>query len=158
MNNCVAQCYECLRICGEWIGVRCANMYPKAIYVHWHAHRLNLVIVDSMKFEQDVANFFSVCQSLYNFISKGNTRNEMFKHAQIDLSHGQLALERSVTTRWFYFHNCIDKLMRSFEAVLDVLTACASAGNQEVLGYLHTISSFKFILIMFMCETNCTHV
>ena len=155
MKNCVAQCYDGASVMsGSVSGVqtRIRELYPQAIYVHCHAHRLNLVIVDSMKLKQDVANFFSVCQSLYDFISNSNTRNEMFKQAQIDLGQGELALERSVTTRWFYFHNCIDKIMRRFEAILDVLTACASAGNPEAVGYLHTTSSFKFILIMFMCE------
>ena len=82
MNNCVAQCYDGASVMsGAVSGVqaRIRELYPQAMYIHCHAHRLNLVIVDSMKFEQDVANFFSVSQSLYDFITNSNTRQTSAK-------------------------------------------------------------------------------
>ena len=63
MNNCVAQCYDGASVMsGTVSGVhaRIRELYPQAMDNHCHAHRLNLLIVNSMKFKKDVANFFSV--------------------------------------------------------------------------------------------------
>ena len=45
------------------------------IYIQCHAHGLILVLVDSLKFNHDVAKFLDLFQSLSTFISNSNTRN-----------------------------------------------------------------------------------
>ena len=56
---------------GRCTGVqtRIRNEAPLAYYVHCYAHHLNLVIVDTVKEVPQAADFFSLLEQLYIFIS-----------------------------------------------------------------------------------------
>ena len=42
---------------------------PYAVYVHWFAHRLNLVLVDTCKSVTEASEFFALLERLYVFTS-----------------------------------------------------------------------------------------
>ena len=142
MKNCVAQCYDGASVMSGWatgVQARIRDVYPQAIYIHCHAHRLNLVLVNSMKIDHDVANFLDLIQSLYNFIANSNTRNELFKKAQLELNQKLLTLERSVPTRWFYYRNCIKKIIQRFDAIVSVLDVSAAESPEAFCLQAHLI-------------------
>ena len=52
VNNCVSQCYDGASVmsgCNTGVRKRFSEVNPKAIYIHCHAHQLNLALVDSCK-------------------------------------------------------------------------------------------------------------
>ena len=81
---------------------RIKRKVPHATYIHCHAHRLNLLLVDSMRCIPELSDFFDTVQKLYDFISNSNPRHELFIKVQIELGLKTLELERTVVTRWFY--------------------------------------------------------
>lgn len=70
--NCISQCYDGASVmsgCNTGVRKRVTDVNPKAVYIHCHAHQLNLVLVDSCKSLNHASEFFSLLQCLYNYIS-----------------------------------------------------------------------------------------
>ena len=77
---------------------------PQAIYIHCHAHKLNLVIASYVESVGTVGSFFSLVQTMNTFISNSNTQHQFFVEAQKapKLPLRELAsflLKRSAATR-----------------------------------------------------------
>ena len=71
-NKCIGQCYDGAAVMsGSTAGVqeKFRHEVPQAVYVHCFAHRLNLVLVDSVHSIQIIAEFFASVQKLHNFVS-----------------------------------------------------------------------------------------
>ena len=71
-NKCIGQCYDGAAVMsGSTAGVqeKFWHEVPQAVYVHCFAHRLNLVLVDSVHSIQIIAEFFASVQKLHNFVS-----------------------------------------------------------------------------------------
>ena len=51
----------------------------QALYVHCFAHRLNLVIVETVKSVVPVADFFAILQICYNFLSESSVYDQWVK-------------------------------------------------------------------------------
>lgn len=71
-NSCIAQCYDgavVMSCCHNGVAEQFRKDVPQTLYVHCHAQRLNLVLVDCVKNIQPVAEFFESVQILYNFFS-----------------------------------------------------------------------------------------
>ena len=72
-KNLVAQCYDGASVMsGKNSGVvtRLQQIFEQAVYVHCHAHRLNLVLVDTAKSIREAADFFLLLQRLYVFFCR----------------------------------------------------------------------------------------
>ncbi|XP_014669630.1 PREDICTED: zinc finger MYM-type protein 1-like [Priapulus caudatus] len=72
-----------------------------AYYVHCHAHRLNLVLVDVTKGIADAANFFSLLEKVYVYVS-GSYVHSKWIEIQKEMYPGQPTreLKRLSDTRW----------------------------------------------------------
>ena len=71
VSNCVSQCYDGASImsgCNTGVRTRITDVNPAAIYIHCHAHQLNLVLVDSCKKLNHAFDFFSLLESVYIYI------------------------------------------------------------------------------------------
>ena len=105
LSEIIAECYDGANVMsGQATGVQAhiVEKIPHAFYVHCHAHRLNLVLINCVKNLEDYADFFSTMQTLYTFISNSKPRLELFIKSQKELGQEVLELERSqitVTTR-----------------------------------------------------------
>lgn len=71
---------------GAFSGVqtRIANVIPQAIYVHCHAHRLNLCVINTIQGVKAVVDFFDTVQGLYTFLMNRHTRYEQLIQIQKD--------------------------------------------------------------------------
>ena len=70
--NCVSQTYDGASVMsGKHRGVqkKIRDITGKALYVHCYAHRLNLVVVDTVKSMVSANDFFSLLQKLYILMS-----------------------------------------------------------------------------------------
>lgn len=166
LSNCIAQCYDGASVMSGWasgVQARVAEKVPHAIYIHCYAHRLNLVLIDCVKNLDELANFFSTIQTLYNFISNSNSRHELFVKSQKELGLQVLELERTVATRWFYWYRSIYKIRVRYEAILAVLDSLSESTNEasmEASGLKLRMESWRFIFCLFVAEklfiqTNC---
>ena len=71
ITNCISQCYDGASVMiGHLTGARTrvTDVNPFAIYIHCHAHKLNLVLVDTCCTVSH-ASYFSLLESVYVFIS-----------------------------------------------------------------------------------------
>ena len=156
---CVAQCYDGASVMrGNVRGVQALirEKVPHAAYIHCHAHRLNLVLVSSITEIPEMAEFFSVVQTLYTFIANSNTRHMLFIEAQKNLGHNKiLHLERTCPTRWLYWYRALQKIKLRYEAILAVLDATIDAhaeGSTEAAGLRTNMLTVTFVVRLHVLE------
>ncbi len=68
----IGQCYDGAAVmsgCNNGVQEKFRKEVPHALYVHCHAHRLNLTLVDCVRNIQPAAEFFEIVQMLYIFFS-----------------------------------------------------------------------------------------
>ncbi len=78
--------------CVSGVQKRIRDLVPKTIYVHCHAHCLNLVLVDCVKSIQQASEFFSLVQSLYVFMSTSKAHT-LFVQKQSELKTAKRVTE-----------------------------------------------------------------
>lgn len=153
INNCVAQCYDGASVMsGPFSGVqkRITELVPHAVYIHCHAHRLNLCLINSIEDIKLITDFFDTVQGLYKYLMNGHTRYELFISIQKKKNLKVLHLERLVETRWSYWFTSLEKVKLRYTEIRDVLTILTTEGDQtaRAIGLLEEISTFKFIIIL----------
>ena len=158
-NYCVAQCYDGASVMSGWangVQAKIREHAPHAIYIHCHAHRLNLVLVKTISDMNELSEFFSTVQGLYNFIANSNTRHELFLKAQRDFGYKTLLeLERTATTRWLYWYRSINKIKLRYQAILAVLEAISldkSDAAAEAKGFKKQLESTNFFMCLHILE------
>lgn len=65
---------------GSFTGVqkRISQIVPHAVYIHCHAHRVNLCLINSIVDIQLITDFFNTVQGLYKYLMISHTRYELF--------------------------------------------------------------------------------
>ena len=61
---------------------------PKVLYIHCHAHRLNLVVADVCGSISYIAEFYSISKKIHNYFTASNVTNQRFRDAQNQLKLG----------------------------------------------------------------------
>ncbi|KAJ8874408.1 hypothetical protein PR048_025257 [Dryococelus australis] len=120
LKYCVGQCYDDANVMIGWangVQARVKHQAPHAIYFHYHAHCLNLVLVHSLSVIEETKDF-STLQTIYCFISNSSVRHELFLEAQRKLKQPVMCLERFVPTQWFCWFSAVSKILKNFEAIL----------------------------------------
>jgi hypothetical protein len=157
-DKCVAQCYDGASVMsGSLRGVqaRIKEIAPQVIYIHCHAHRLNLVLINTVKHIPEIVDMFSIIQSVYVFLSVSGPRHELFVQAQIEDNIEVLELERLVETRWSYWYRSVRKIKLRIETIVNVLEAIAlqkadrlaTAEAQGLRKRIHSISFLRCLLV-----------
>ncbi|XP_068246858.1 zinc finger protein 862-like [Palaemon carinicauda] len=106
---------------GRNLGVakRIKEICPTTEYIHCYAHRLNLVLVDSTKSVSEAADFFSLLEHLYIFISGSYVQLEMYADKP------PMELQRLSDTRWscrYFSVHVVSRCLTSILKVLDDIT------------------------------------
>ena len=155
---CVAQCYDGASVMrGNVRGVQALirDRVPHVAYIHCHAHRLNLVLVNTLTDIPEMKEFFNIVQTLYTFIANSNTRHMLFVEAQKKLGQKVFHLERTCPTRWLYWYRSVEKIKSRYEAILAVLDATIDAhtdGSAEASGLRSHMETFSFVLRLHALE------
>ncbi len=93
ISNCVSQCYDGASVtsgCNTGVRSRITSVNPAAIYIHCHAHQLNLVLVDACKSLSHASDFFSLLESLYVYMSSSEPHSVFInKQKEIAPSHSK---------------------------------------------------------------------
>ncbi|KAH9686649.1 TTF-type domain-containing protein [Citrus sinensis] len=160
---------------GEWNGLQSLflNDCLYAYYVHYFAHRLQLVLVAVSKEVNEVWLFFSKLSSIINFASASFKRYSELKSARekeiIDLialeeletgtgANQVRTLQRAGDTRWSSHFTSVSRFIEMFGATLEVLGKMINDGSSrdmrgeakdkslDILNALNYVSSTKRLL------------
>ncbi|XP_066941006.1 zinc finger MYM-type protein 1-like [Macrobrachium rosenbergii] len=98
---------------------RLQRQNPKALYVHCHAHCLNLVLVESAKSSIQFITFFSLVEKLYAFVANSSKRHAAFMEIQKAMypEDRPLELQKLSDTRWA----CRESALRTMKKVIPAL-------------------------------------
>lgn len=157
VNNCVSQCYDGASVmsgCNTGVRKRFSEVNPKAVYIHCHAHQLNLALVDSCKSLDHASEFFSLLQSLYNYLSSA-IPHALFMKKQQELRSSVVQLKKLSDTRWSCRYSSIQSILTSFPAIIATLYEISDQSHDraiEARGLLYQINSFPFILSLVLLE------
>ena len=117
--------------CCSGVQQRIRELVPQAIYVHCHAHCLNLVLVDCVKNNFHTFKFFSLVQFLYVFMSSSKAHViylEMQNQLHLDKQTRQL--QRLSDTRWACRYLSLDVIASTIDSILATLDSIAG-GNDK---------------------------
>ena len=111
MSGCVSGVQQSIR-----------ELAPQAIYIHCHAHCLNLVLVDCVKSITEASDFFSVVQSLYVFMSASKAHTLFIKQQSVLHPDKQpRELQGLSDTRWACRYTSLDPICSTFDCILSTL-------------------------------------
>ena len=139
--------------CNSGVSARILEINPKALYIHCHAHRLNLVLVDTCKQLAEASDFFSLLECLYVFISS-SVPHSVFISKQS--SSRKVELKRLSDTRWSCRHSSIKAIKTSLSAVFITLEELSEGSDSHraigARGLLFQVKNFEFILSLVLFE------
>ena len=90
-----------------------------ALYVHCHAHKLNLPLCDASIQIDDVADTIKITECISVFVRKSAKRHALFEHIRDDSKIERLKL--FCATRWESRYASIKAFVSSFEYLLTFL-------------------------------------
>ena len=123
ITDCVSQCYDGASVMsGSLTGVctRILQDNPKAIYIHCHAHKLNLALVDSCRTLPHASDFFALLESLYVFMSSSIPHSVLLRK-QKEFKMREIRLVKLSDTRWSCRHASIKAIKATITAILAVV-------------------------------------
>ena len=158
INNCVSQCYDGASVmsgCNTGVQTRVNDINPAAIYIHCHAHQLNLVLVDSCKKLDHASAFFSLLECVYVYMSS-SVPHSVFINKQRQLGFTRLVqLKQLSDTRWSCRYTSIQAVTSTLPAIVSTLEELAEDSNTrsvQARGLLHQMKSFSFFLSLVLFE------
>ena len=157
INNCISQCYDGASVmsgCQTGVRARISAINPSAIYIHCHAHQVNLVLVDACRKLSHASEFFSLLENLYVFISS-SVPHSLFVTKQKELGQRVVELKQLSETRWSCRYSSIKSVLSSFSALVQTLEELSGGTNHrsiESRGLLHQVCSFSFLLSLVLFE------
>ena len=156
ISNCVSQCYDGASvISGPFTGVRSRILEdnPQSIYIHCHAHQLNLALVDCCRSLPHASNFFASLESLYVFMSSSVPHSLLLNKQEMKIK--ELRLVKLSDTRWSCRDTSIKAVKAIFAAILATLDEISDTTGTRVIearGLLHQVQSFSFLLSLIIFD------
>ena len=154
-KNLIAQCYDGASVMSgknSGVATRLQQICEQAVYVHCHAHRLNLVLVDTAKSIREAADFFSLLQRLYVFLSGSYVHNK-WKKVQKEMYPGQdqFELHRLSDTRWacrYFACRAVCKRLPAIFRVLDEIIVETNPDRSVDARGLRAQMDFRFLTML----------
>ena len=119
-----------------------------ALYIHCHAHRLNLVIVDVAHEVKCASEFFALVESLYLFLTRHKV-HEVFVSLQVKYGAVVRELGRLSDTRWACRYRNLAVLDERIGIVIEVLhqvqETCDADNVVHARGLLSQVQTVQFV-------------
>ena len=148
----VAQCYDSAAVmAGELNGLQkqVKDKYPDALYIHCLAHRLNLVLSQSVSCRKECKIFFMTLSSFASFFSNSTKRT-----AALDETVRR-RFPKVCPTRWNYIGRLVETvrkhkgdLSQLFEEILDNPDKWDSQTYHEARGFSNVLQEFEFEFLL----------
>lgn len=152
ISKLVGQCYDGAKVMsGHKSGLmkRVQEVVPSAIYTHCYAHRLNLVLIDSIENQNGMKFFFDMLQKIYVFICGSSVRLTEFKEFQEIYHCKKYTIKSLCETRWFCRADAIKSISHNYKPLLAYLIHIIENTNEidasTALGILRQLVSKEFI-------------
>ncbi|CAF1302516.1 unnamed protein product [Rotaria sordida] len=156
LQSCIAQCYDGASVMsGKCAGVQTIlrqSHMPQGIYIHCHAHRLNLVIVDVSKVIKYINEFYQIISKVHSYFISSSVTNEYYQQAQEKLA---LATSSKLKTwsdiRWDSRWSSVNAIMLNYESIVVALNDLIEEGDHRCIdarGILSAIQEPLFIVTM----------
>ncbi|XP_022180189.1 zinc finger MYM-type protein 1-like [Myzus persicae] len=129
LSNCVSQSYDGASVMsGQFNGVQkkikdmSGNLCP---YIHCHAHKLNLVLVDVSRKVEEVHDTIGLLEAVYAFQSSSTLRYQVF----FDKTGSKVPMH--CDTRWVSKFKSIRYFKNNFTLVLTALKECTESSKSK---------------------------
>ena len=112
----VGQSYDgAATMAGNKTGVakRLQNKFVEALFVHCHAHRLNLALCDSCSCIAECRDTLHLIQQLYAFVERSGKRHAQFEHLQ-GTQKRKTTLKSYAPTRWSSHFDALEAVKKVF--------------------------------------------
>ena len=160
VTNVRAQCYDgAASMRGKYSGLasRVKELEPRAIYIHCHAHLLNLTLQSALSSIRDIRNVLGTVTSLYSYLEASAKRHERFQEIQkaLNASKPPTTLKHLCETRWASRYRAVHSLRSSFEAVVLTLQAVSDEDprtGHEAESLLKAINTFVFYFYIIVLD------
>jgi len=160
LTKCVAQCYDGASVMsGKHAGVQ--QLFRErsgspCFYVHCHAHRLNLVLVDCCKDISILSSVIGLMEAVYCFLTASVQRHAAFKQIQADDGLVPLELPMQSDTRWVCKHRAAKVFVSRFRCILATLHNLGVSGSPreraEAKGLVAQLSSFETLFVLHLLD------
>ena len=152
IDRCVCQCYDGASVMsGRCNGVQAKvrKEAPKALYMHCTVHRLNLVLVDSVKSVKAAGDFFCILESLYVFIATSKA-HEIFiaQQKKIMPNEPPKELKRLSDTRWSCKYSAILAVQRTYPSIVASLKVRIERNQLKLKESLIKFLSYSLLLAL----------
>lgn len=91
------------------------EIYPKAEYIHCHAHQLNLVMLNAASVNRNVRTFFANLQAICAFFSTSPKRTAVLDQVV------KRRLPRSIPTRWNFHSRSVNTVFENKKEIIECL-------------------------------------
>lgn len=147
------QCYDgAASMRGSYSGVqaRILTENPLAMYIHCHAHILNLCLVDLAKQVAYVRNTFGTLNALYTFIGASSKRYGIFEQIWVKMGNktGPKTLKSLSDTRWSCRLDALNSVLLNFTVIVNTLEDISekdTINGSDASSLLFSITNFEFV-------------
>uniref|UniRef100_A0A1X7U5U3 TTF-type domain-containing protein n=1 Tax=Amphimedon queenslandica TaxID=400682 RepID=A0A1X7U5U3_AMPQE len=157
IKKCFSQCYDGASVMsGKITGVqqRLRELAGnECIYIHCHAHRLNLVLVDTTKSIKSVSDFFGIMGLVYRFFSTSTLRHDKLVNVQIKKNLKVLEIPQLSDTRWACRYFAVNMFKSRYDCLVEALDEIIDKSRDgieaaEARGILSQIQCFSFLVLL----------
>ena len=126
------------------------DKHPEAIYVHYYAHQLNLVLCHICHAVPEASDLFDTLQSLYSFFSTSLVNHHKFRDVQNRLGLQPSELVQLSKTRWSCQLRSVNAVLENYPALLDCLSGIKAA---NAVGLHVKLSAFSTVYKLMVFKT-----
>ena len=122
LNLLVGQAYDGAAVMSgikNGVAVKFLELAKTAIYIHCHAHKLNLSLCDASMQVKDISDVLNTIQNASVFIQRSGKRFTLFEHIKDGIKKERLKL--FCATRWESCYRSIKAFVENFEYLITFL-------------------------------------
>ena len=129
----MAQCYDGASVMsGHLNGVQ--ELFREksgtpCIYVHFYAHRVNLVFVDACHVVRAAGDLYGLLEVMHKFITASSLRHDKFVSLQKEQQEKVMQLPKLSDTRWVCKLKAVQTFNNRFVAILGTLEFYSQSGK-----------------------------
>ena len=120
----MAKCYDgASNMCGRHTGVatQITRKEPRALYVHFMAHSLNLAVQDTCRSIQVISEVFDVVLEFLNIFKYIAKKKAMLLKLKSDLAPATPGIKPLCPTRWTVREESLHSIILNYTVILSVL-------------------------------------
>jgi hypothetical protein len=135
LEHCIGQCYDGASVmsgCYNGVQMKFQELIRHAcMYVHCHAHKVNLVLVDTCQSISAASDLFGLLEAVHTFLTASTVRHDVFVKVQRDRNITVLELPKQSDTRWPSKHKGVRTFVDRFSEICATLEQLSVDGKPK---------------------------